>query len=602
MPTLYYDTVLINSVFEDFSALTLDGTDKKVPIANLLSRHKEVIIAQAFFNLGLNPLQQLAAVNLAAFKQELKNILPVFGSLPTFISGGDALEYLAPNASDDEKLRLTAKNYLRLFMRGTSIGAANDWVWNSPLFTKELYETLANKGNPALLAHIRQQIQDYLNNAYNYIKMHAKECDIHEHVNEAHLNNQHAHFKKHLFPLLASLAFFDYPDHSNLVIPVLIDSKWQQVNYTIQKLDLSPAPSDKGLDGVIGYLLEDENRFYMYGLTPDDPIHKNAQPILLLNGTPHPGCPGEALAVIHNFGIKKSVGESHNWSAINNWVEKRENIVVYAHSKGGSMGQMLAAENPDKIYSVDALSAPALHSTTLERLRTSKYGENQLTWDERIQQNKINKAVKVPLVSIYHQSGDLVFYAEQGFLAGTEVFQVITNKPGPILNAYLIPAFFSHAWEGHSMPSLGYATAGFLKGNWEQENKRALRSVLDTAKGIQNYFITVQGKSVLILRLCAQKINRLIHQYKAVIAASVLYKFFTHPWYRSALPAAADSTQMALAQLQGTVSSQDALLSEVINTDTALPVGAVADAVSVPPTRPDLATAAITETMQMRPY
>lgn len=477
---------LIHRIYQSFmdDQLSIEkNTTLVAKKAAFLERHKKAIIQQVFFNLRFNADQNLSSQQLERFKKELNSILPVFDTIPDFFKKGERLEYPTRASTEKETQEITARNYLRLFMRGSKVGLEKDWVWNSPLFNKKLIEAILKKGPHQLLREVRSEIQEYLDSVYETMSQGV--------FSQA----QSKLVQKHLFPLLASLVFFDDPAKQSIFIPIKIGESWHRVEYAIEKLDVSPKPTDKGLDGMIAkYLDNDQDRFQMYGLTPVGNNAIQAKPILLLNGTPPPGFAGADLAAIHNFGIGQSVGESHNWDAINAWVQKRENIVVYGHSKGGSMAQIVAAENPDRIYSIDVLCTPGLHSTTLKRLRMKRYGVDNLSWDERYAVKQKNPNIKMPRIRIYDQQGDPVFYFEQGFLSGSEINHVITNKKGVALNAYPIPGFLSKAWEGHSFSSLGFEMVGYVKGSWQQENKRELRSYLDTLKGIKNYFITLEFK------------------------------------------------------------------------------------------------------------
>ena len=229
--------------------------------AAMLRLHKKAIIDHAFFILGFKQKQTLSEDqrdNLAELFET--RLLHLFGGLPSFFTNGDELEVpteeeLADLSAEQQlklKNKLTARNYLRLFMRGTKAGEDNAWFWESPLATKELYETIFSKGDPGLLLEVRGQIQEYLTNAYAYIKAANKSVEVEEKAIPAKSGinkDQEELFRIQLQPLLLSMAFFDYTNGAEVKTPVKVRldenrEEWRLMTYKVKKIDHSPRRED----------------------------------------------------------------------------------------------------------------------------------------------------------------------------------------------------------------------------------------------------------------------------------------------------------------------------------------------------------------------
>src|SRR5690349_6395526 len=102
----------IDQVYDSFVGKILDAfkiSKTKGQVAAFLSRYKETIVAQAFFNLGLNRRQPLSQAGKKRLEEELDRILPILGGLPSFFTKGDVLEEAAPEAAPDERYRSIAR-------------------------------------------------------------------------------------------------------------------------------------------------------------------------------------------------------------------------------------------------------------------------------------------------------------------------------------------------------------------------------------------------------------------------------------------------------------------------------------------------------------
>lgn len=131
-------------------------------------------------------------------------------NLPSFISFGDDLENPI-SLSKEERYDIHARNMLRHMIRGVPLCIENNQSHDeSPLAADEIINTLVIKKDDKLLYACRKEIQNILNNAFDFLQSDAPQelkdrCEL------------------FLSYFLSSYPFMDPQKNEPVVIPTKID-------------------------------------------------------------------------------------------------------------------------------------------------------------------------------------------------------------------------------------------------------------------------------------------------------------------------------------------------------------------------------------------
>lgn len=313
---------------------------------------------------------------------------------PCLVQNGRELEDPATAASDEALYGINARNGLRHLTYGTPLFRGSLLSPANRRLAWINFRGLMLERDPLMLGALRKELQNILINACQKLR----DGEINE-----------IRCQRFIYTLLSNLPFMD-PEHGQTVwIPQKIknarqETEWKLVEYTIRKIDISPRT------GWRAALLSEEDRVYAFGLEPN-PQAEGAQPVLLLMGTTYPSGQGFQLSLLADITPDRSVGEIHDRTALKEWIDQHENIVVTGHSQGGSLAQLVAGESvktdsPSPIAEVHCLNPTALHKSTHDRL-----SENWNACDP----------VNRPEIHVYTQAGDPVFRFGDNFLEGTRV-------------------------------------------------------------------------------------------------------------------------------------------------------------------------------------
>jgi hypothetical protein len=463
----------LEHAFDDTTALCLNKKN--------LQKNKDIIIQTALTNCNIKKKKQYSTAELNHFRAELKKVIFLNSSLPSFI--GDKFEDPATANTQDEKYAICARNLLRHLNRGTPlITNAGDSVKTSPLYQEYLIKTLFEKRDIALLKAFRIATQNYLENAFNILSSNTL---------SAEQEKQYEIFQSFF---LAATPFFDPEQDETIHIPQKINGSWKYVAYQYKRLDLSPNT------GLLATLLEEEDHIYAYGLEASE---KDAKSLLLLMGTTYPAGQGTGLAVAYNFYPQSSVGEGHNTTAMDTWLfqqkQKNKKVVASGISKGATLSLIAAANHADLLESVECLNPTGLCGDTLNRLN-SKW--QKLSKDEK------------PLINVFAQYGDPVFPLEKGFLEDTNIYRVLPNTDQSALNISLVPLTIRKAYEAHVHNFAGRDAVIMLKVNTKTENRSKRREFFNDVKYLWNWVRFPLEYVDLCLRIMLRKWNRFYEQNK----------------------------------------------------------------------------------------
>ncbi|HVY53723.1 MAG TPA: hypothetical protein VHA13_04315, partial [Gammaproteobacteria bacterium] len=271
------------------------------------------------------------------------------------------------------------------------------------------------------------------------------------------------------------------------------------VTYQFEQLDISPQ------SWPLSSILEKEDRIYAFGLTTSQ---QDAESHLLLMGTTYPAGQGAALAVAYNFYPLHSVGEGHDTTKVDQWIDNQKAVKITGHSKGATMAMITAARHSDKITQADCLNPTALSSSTLERLK--------LIW---------NKRTKTPQINVYAQAGDCVFQLERGFLEGTNLYRVIPNTDKSSMNCGApvpLPNFIRKGYEAHIHHFLGRSNALVLRMSVATENKSKWREFRNDIKYLLNWLRFPLEFLETTVTILARKAKRFYARHPKMIKAAII--------------------------------------------------------------------------------
>lgn len=384
-------------------------------------------------------------------------------NFPCFVQNGETVEDPNQALNENEQKRRIARNGLRNITYGTPFRTCNLATWSN-------FKFLFFKKDPALLQALRKEMQTLFLNVYDCVKLNRLDEDAQERL-EIFINN-----------LLSAYPFTDPRSNETLLLPQKINNKWELVKYHFKKIDMSPQT------GLLSKLIEDEDRFYAYGLVPV--TNRNAQPYLAFIGTTYPSGQGAKLNWLYNLKPNQSVGEGHDWTVLEKWISRHENIKVVGHSKGATMGMIAAAQYPNKVSSAFCLSPTALCQATLDRLNPQ--WEN-IPVEER------------PVINVYAHRGDPVFLLENSFLDSTHIFRFGKKTESvSMLEAHI------HYFAGRKSTDITEVT------DIQQEIPSKSREFVTSLKEILNWILFPTLYTKIVYELSTRKIKRFYDEHAAV--------------------------------------------------------------------------------------
>lgn len=233
-------------------------------------------------------------------------------------------------------------------------------TWPSSIFDRAFFEKLKQKHHslptffrallkdrdPYLLKATRLEIQQVFNRLFDNITQNSP-------ANEA----QQLKLSMAIHNMLSIYVMFSPTPYESLKIPQYSEHGWQQVEFSIEPIELSPK------QGWWVNFLGDNDRLFSYGFSPTKE-HPKANSILMHCGTGWPTAQGSAIQVLADIWPDKTPGEVFfEWQAdeINQWLDKQNNTVITAgQSLGGSLAYLTAMHRPDKISDAYCLVPPGL--------------------------------------------------------------------------------------------------------------------------------------------------------------------------------------------------------------------------------------------------
>ena len=452
---------------------------------SLLNKHKTTIIELALSNVGLEVKKSYTQSELLKIQKELNKIIYTCGNSLDKLIDSDVFEKdVLDEKGAIQDYAPVARNLLRYITRGTLVSGAENTPYAKSLAL--IQHALEEEKDPHLLSELRTELKAIIAMATEQLINPNKKISPHdEKLYEIFQTN-----------LLAAYPFLDPVHNEVITLPQKIkdeksgEENYVEVQYRIEKIDISPQT------GLLSYLLEDCDRIYAYGMVPID--HPHAKCHLSLMGTTYATGQGADLAVLYNFYPKHSVGEAHDTTHLDNWINSQNRkINVVGHSKGATMSMITAARHPTKIARADALNPTGLCNATLDRLNTSwlKLKENQR-----------------PMINVYAQHSDPVFPLENGFLKGTQLFRILAESDACSTLKSFIPSFVQKATDAHLQHIAGRASALVIRMNAEKENQSYRREWFSNIKGALNWTLFPILYTSLVTKLCARKVNRWYEQ------------------------------------------------------------------------------------------
>lgn len=393
-----------------------------------------------------------------------------------------------------------AQNLLRHLLRGVPICDIDGQSHTeSQLAQGPILQGLLTKKAPEFLKALREEMQNIFDHAFIQI---------------LNVSNPNPHHIKQ-YQIFAKLFLSIYPflepaDGEELRIPWQAPSdpeNWQQVTYQCKRKDISPT------SGPLSWVLEEQDRLYAYVLEPKPKLTADSKEAtqppahLIFMGTPHPTAQGADLAVLGNFAFRRSVGEWHDMTKVNEWLENQadKGVIVSGHSKGGVMAMMYAAQHPIKIEEANCLDPTGLCLPTLDRLC-----------------RKWNETRDKPAVNVYSTKDDPAFPLESGFLAGTNIYRIVPLTKKSAFNCRWLPEWLGRAYEAHIHHLASRSNLLVLQSDTLRENKRAKRILLDEIKSKINYLRFPVMYIELLIKIIARKIERFFDNYSKLIRGSLI--------------------------------------------------------------------------------
>lgn len=209
--------------------------------------------------------------------------------------------------------------------------------------------------------------------------------------------------------VLSFYTFFDPTPQSVLRVPIYQNSKWSLIEYTIEKLRLTPQWMGSPITA--------------FGL-----ISADGPPLLLYKGTSYPTDEGFGLSVLTDINPISGVGLypfAMSKNKIKDWLKQatlnNRKARVYGLSLGGALTLHTAIEFPKFIESVSAFNSPALLNHEVKK------------WNRRYDTNSRN----FPAVHIFQNENDIVSVAGTAFGDGWKLYKVLGPDAHPFLLAHI---------------------------------------------------------------------------------------------------------------------------------------------------------------------
>ena len=288
---------------------------------------------------------------------------------------------LLPNSSP----KIEAENIVKFLFQAIP--------FNHNYFSKRLYQTLFWKKDPEFLAIVVNEFQRVSQILLKILQQSTDEvqkelCEL-------------------VLGLIVSFYPFMEPLPSSLRIPQKINGAWQDIQYSVEKLELTPQWLTSPLTA--------------YGLTSSD-----ADSLLLFKGTPQSTAAGSFLSLwtdlVPGFMVGELAFRFFAKKEIKNWLDKQRSVKIHGHSLGGSLALLTACYLPEKITEVHAYSPPGLFARAIN------------TFNGR------------PKVAVYWQKGDLVPLLGSGFHPDFQLYKISCIEKTQGL-------FFGHI---RTIPALSY--------------------------------------------------------------------------------------------------------------------------------------------------
>lgn len=256
----------------------------------------------------------------------------------------------------------------------------------------ELLKAVLWKPNPELMNEARSLVQKMF-------------IDMHTQFNQKNLSNtEHFHAEVVIGDLLSLIPFLRPQDNEKFLVPVRIEDKWELIEYTVDRIELTP--------GWMGSPL------VAYGLRPSDP---KLPPLLLFKGTTYPTDEGASLSFltdINPFGSVGSYAFSIGKDKIQKWLAantSEKKAVIYGKSLGGAQAWRTAIHFPDHVDKVMAYGAPGFSP-----------------WEQRELNHMIDQQTLLekesPQINIFCQTNDPVPYSDLASKRGVNYYEIVPER------------------------------------------------------------------------------------------------------------------------------------------------------------------------------
>ena len=204
---------------------------------------------------------------------------------------------------------------------------------------------------------------------------------------------QQAQAQLYISNCLSLLPFADFNPYEFITIPQYIEGAWQQVDYKVVPIELTPT------EGIEKLFFREEDRAFAYGLEPI--ACDKAEPHLIFSGTSYPAGQGYSMQVhtdLEGFETagKKLYRTGHEriTAFLDKQLSQNKKTHVCGVSLGGALSLLVAIDQGNKLSRVDALNPAGLY----ESFKKSQYDH----WDE------IVSAGDAPEVFVQRQGRDPV--------------------------------------------------------------------------------------------------------------------------------------------------------------------------------------------------
>lgn len=257
--------------------------------------------------------------------------------------GGLNLKFIEPTdfesieqSSKEERDPVIVRNALRILMMG----------WNPKwrqLISWATCKAIFVQRDINLLRELRLAFQQGFDVLYRQIQPMSLSATQNEQI-QLYLSN-----------CLSLLPFSDLTPYESIKIPQRIDGHWELVEYQIVPIELTSTTG-----------IKDQDRVFAYGLEPL--IHGQAKSHLIFMGTTYPAGQGFISQIHTDLKAFQTVGESlykAGRAKILQWLSKQnDKVCVSGMSLGGALSLLLAVDQGDKLFRVDAQNPPGLYEST----------------------------------------------------------------------------------------------------------------------------------------------------------------------------------------------------------------------------------------------